>query len=137
MNCVPVIDAKGRSYPSITACARAYGVHRKVVAYHLDTHGNLRLLGTGNRRKGLKNAAKPIKIGGKVWPSQVAAAADLGLSRAQLIRRMAPDASPDLRDDLIRLVMQAEARASGHRPTEFRQKYGSAASSPLLLEAIR
>ncbi|AKG94563.1 hypothetical protein Shpa_53 [Paracoccus phage Shpa] len=137
MNCVPVIDAKGQAYPSVRACARAYGVHRQVVSYHLDTYGDLSRLGMGQRRVNPQNAAKPVRIGPLSWPSATAAAADLGLSLSQLRRRMAPDASPALRDDLIRLVMQSVARAGGHRPGKFRKKYGSAASSPLLLEPPR
>ena len=107
---VPVIDAKGRRYPSIRACARAYGVHRRTVAYHLDTYGNLERLGMGPVRINPQNRAKQIKIGAHTWPSRTAAAKDLNVHAATVHRWTRPNATPEMREKLFHALMAFEAR---------------------------
>ena len=107
---VPVIDAKGRRYPSIRACARAYGVHRRTVAYHLDTYGNLERLGMGKARINPQHRAKPMNLGAYTWSSRTAAAKDLNLDATTLFRWTRPSATPEMREKLIHALMAFEAR---------------------------
>lgn len=108
-HCVPTIDATNTMHPSITAAARAHGVNRMTVAYHLNTHGDLSRLGRGNARPGCQNAAKRTVIFGREFPSRVAAAKALGISIDQLKRWTRPDASNAMRDMLVAAMMRAEA----------------------------
>lgn len=107
---VPVIDAKGRRYPSIRACARAYGVHRRTVAYHLDTYGNLERLGMGQVRINPPSRAKQVKLGANTWPSRAAAADAMNISAKTLLRWTRPNATPEMREKLFHALMAYDAR---------------------------
>lgn len=109
---VRVIDKQGREYPSIRACARAHGVNRRTVAYHLDTHGNLDRLGVKPRQVNPQYAAKPVTLGAHRWPSRKQAAASLGLSVSQFNRWTHPNATPLMRDMLLAALMTYSMRAA-------------------------
>lgn len=100
---------RGKTYFGIRAVARAHGVSRKTVAYHLDTHGDLSRLGRGKARPGCQNAAKRTAIFGREFPSRVAAARHFGISISQFNRWTRPDASAAMRDMLLAAMMRAEA----------------------------
>lgn len=102
---VRIIDKHGREFPSIRACARAYGVNRLVVSYHLNTHGHLERLGTGQSRPGGNSAGKKVVFGNHSWPSVTAAANEIGISRTRLYRWLRPNASAAMRDMLMAAVM--------------------------------
>lgn len=115
---VTTVDSKGNVFPSLRACARAYGRHHKAVSYHLNAHGNLDRLGMGQARPGTQNAAKPFAIGSVTWPSMTKAAKDLGLTMASLRRRVSPNASPALKDDLFARLMARQAKPKKTRKVE-------------------
>ncbi|MDF3607538.1 NUMOD1 domain-containing DNA-binding protein [Paracoccus sp. DMF-8] len=106
---VRTIDATNTVHPSIRAAARAHGVSRRTVAYHLDTYGDLSRLGRGKARPGCQNASKVTVIFGREFPSRVAAAKHLGISISQFNRWTRPDASAAMRDMLMAAMMRAEA----------------------------
>ena len=103
-NCCPVSDGN-TVYPSQVAAAAALGTIPKMIRYHLDAHGDLSKLGSGQSRPNCQNAAKPIDLFGVSFPSRVSAAAALGLTVNSLVRRMSPAAKPAMRDDLMRRAM--------------------------------
>ncbi len=107
----PVIDSSGTIFASQRAAARAHGVDRMTIQYHLNTHGSLDRLGRGNSRPRCQNAAKATRIGPHSFPSRIAAAEWLGVSVWQLNRWMHPDAHPNLRDRLLAAVMIASTAA--------------------------
>ena len=78
---VPCASSAG-SWPSMNAAARALGVHRAAIWYHLETYGHLDFVGRKSDNTG--RAAKSIWIRGRHYPSHTAAAEALGVSRAMI-----------------------------------------------------
>lgn len=68
----------GRTFPSISAAARAIGVDHKTITYHLDTHGHTARV---------KSQCKPVELDGIEYPSIAAAANALGISRGMVNHR--------------------------------------------------
>ncbi|SFX48364.1 hypothetical protein SAMN04244548_01202 [Paracoccus pantotrophus] len=108
----PTLDASDTLHPSIRAAARAHGVTRRTVAYHLDTHGDLSRLGSGQSRPRCQNAAKVTRIGPHEFRSRVEAAKWLGISVSQFNRWAHPNAKASLKDRFMAALMQADRRAA-------------------------
>ncbi len=79
---VPCASAAG-SWPSIKACAGAYGVRRNTISYHLERYGHLEFIGQ-RFRENRPTWGDDIWIRGKHYPSQTAAAKALGVSPAAI-----------------------------------------------------
>lgn len=73
---------RGREYVGMRAVARAAGVTKAAVRYHLERHGNLDRLGAGQSRKGYPGWRSgnfaPVDKFGRHWPSQRALAREVG-----------------------------------------------------------
>ena len=103
---------KGRKvFPSQRAAARALGISKITVAYHLNTHGNLDRAGLGQRRPwATQNAAKPLTVFGHNFPSRTAASRELGVSVSQLRRWQEKPRSPYFHDLILGAVMRWQAQ---------------------------
>ena len=82
MPCVPTM-IRGQLYPSLTAAARALGVHLSTVHQALE-RGTQDQIGQCRGRPG-----SPCYINGRRWPSQAAAARALGVRPATISRALA------------------------------------------------
>lgn len=69
----------GVTYPSQSEAARQLGISTSCISYHLNRHGGFSRFRkpAGGRNGGLK---KPVTIGNRTWPSQMALARYLGIS---------------------------------------------------------
>lgn len=102
----------GVRYPSLQACADALGVARNTLTHHLNTYGNLDRAGIGRPRGNPGNKGRRVvtRIGPMEWARRMDAAADLQISRTSLSRWLGPRATPQQRERLMALAMQAHAR---------------------------
>lgn len=96
---------RGREYVGMRAVAQAAGVTKSTVLYHLVTYGHLDRLGTGQRRRKPQNAARTVVAHGRLWPSRVALARELGVSPPTASRWLAHHP-----DRLLAALMAADAR---------------------------
>ena len=101
---------RGREYVGMRSVARAAGVTKAAVRYHLERHGNLDRLGAGQSRKGYPgwrpgNIA-PVDKFGRHWPSQRALAREVGRPEGTVSwwLRLGYD------DRLLAALMAADAR---------------------------
>jgi hypothetical protein len=79
---VPCSSSAG-SWPSVKACAKAHGVHRNTIWYHLERYGHLDFI-KQRFRSNRPTWGNDIWIRGKHYPSHTAAAEALGVSRAMI-----------------------------------------------------
>lgn len=99
-------------YPSQADARRSIGVSKTTIAYHLDTYGDLRRVGMGKVRSGNQSAAKPIVVMGHEFPSRIAAARALGISRTRFFLWLRSPTDPRLADLVLGAVMRLDAMAA-------------------------
>ena len=111
---VPV-RIRGVVYPSIAAAAAAVGVDPSTISKSLARQGDADGCGLGAnapRRKyrGTATYQRPVTIHGVSWPSVTAAAADLGMTRDAMSKRLHRPMTPAISDDLLGRVMRWQAQ---------------------------
>jgi len=105
-NAMPVV-IRGRVYPSHKEAAEAMGVTSSAISQRLRIKGSADTVGLGlaGGVPGNTNAAKELTIFGVTFPSRSQAAKDLGVSRSQLTKWIAPTASFAQREMLLAALM--------------------------------
>jgi hypothetical protein len=96
MTTAPVqITHGGVTYRSMAALARALGLSRQRVhqAYRC---GTMHTLGAGSARLAGQQRCQPVAAHGFWWPSQKAAAADLGVPQSRVCRALQDGRFEDL-----------------------------------------
>ena len=106
-NAMPVV-IRGRVYSSHKEAAEAMGVTPSAISQRLRMKGSADTvgLGLGGGVPGNTNAAKELTIFGVTFPSRSQAAKDLGVSRSQLTKWIAPTASNAQRQMLLAALMK-------------------------------
>ena len=100
------VTFNGKTYATVVALSRETGHSTRAVFRHLERYGDLRRLEMPRRRV-TPDKSKPVTIGRYSWPSQVAAAKDLGVETYSLRHWLK---HPDrLGDRLIAAVMRWQA----------------------------
>lgn len=114
-NSMPVM-IRGRLYASQRNAAAALGITQSAISRMLAKKGDLSNAGLGpTGAPGNQSAARPLQIGPVTFPSRIAAAKSLGISRCQLQRWISPKASPAQRERLIGAVMRLSDSARAAR----------------------
>ncbi len=106
-NAMPVV-IRGTVYSSHKEAAEAMGVTPSAISQRLRVNGSADTVGLGLGRgvPGNKNAAKELTILGVTFLSRSQAAKDLGVSRSQLTKWIAPTASNAQRQMLLAALMK-------------------------------
>jgi DNA-binding transcriptional regulator YdaS (Cro superfamily) len=106
-NAMPVV-IRGTVYSSHQEAAQAMGVTPSAISQRLRVKGSADTvgLGLGGGVPGNTNAAKELTILGVTFPSRSQAAKDLGVSRSQLTKWIAPTASVAQRQMLLAALMK-------------------------------
>ena len=106
-NAMPVM-IRGRVYSSHKEAAEAMGVTPSAISQRLRVNGSADTVGLGLGRgvPGNTNAAKELTILGVTFQSRSQAAKDLGVSRSQLTKWIAPTASNAQRQMLLAALMK-------------------------------
>lgn len=106
-NAMPVM-IRGRVYSSHKEAAEAMGVTPSAISQRLRVNGSADTVGLGLGRgvPGNTNAAKELTILGVTFRSRSQAAKDLGVSRSQLTKWIAPTASNAQRQMLLAALMK-------------------------------
>jgi transcriptional regulator with XRE-family HTH domain len=99
---------RGRVYSSHKEAAEAMGVTPSAISQRLRVNGSADTVGLGLGRgvPGNTNAAKELTILGVTFRSRSQAAKDLGVSRSQLTKWIAPTASNAQRQMLLAALMK-------------------------------
>jgi len=114
-NAMPVV-IRGRRYASQRNAAAALGITQSALSRMLAKKGDLSNAGLGpTGAPGNQSAARPIQIGPVAFPSRIAAARALGISRSQLQKWISPKASSVQRERLIGAVMRLSDSARAAR----------------------
>lgn len=110
-NAMPVV-IRGTVYYSHQEAAETMGVTPSAISQRLRVKGSADTVGLGlsGGVPGNKNAAKELTILGVTFPSRSQAAKDLGVSRSQLTKWIAPAASNAQRQMLIAALMKYRMR---------------------------
>lgn len=112
-NCVPV-RVRGMVYPSIAAAAAKLGICPSSISALLAKSGSADGAGLGGRapRRQALNNVKPCRIHGRDFPSRAEAARYMGVSYTHLNRSVKEGFSVTYSQYLLRMLMQADARAA-------------------------
>jgi len=110
-NAMPVV-IRGTVYSSHQEAAQAMGVTPSAISQRLRVKGSADTVGLGlaGGVPGNKNAAKELKILGVRFRSRVQAAKELGITRSQLTKWIAPTASNAQRQMLLAALMKYQMR---------------------------
>ena len=85
-NPIPITH-DGVTYRSLAALARALGLSRQRV-HQAYRSGTLHTLGAGSAREGHHARCQPVAAHGFYWPSQKAAADDLGVLQSRVCKAL-------------------------------------------------
>lgn len=112
---VPVV-VRGRRFPSVKACAEAFGVTPSAVSHRLSRVGHLDGLGLP-RDMSYVRPARPVEtiIFGVRFESRVAAAAALNVQRFVIADVARGTAGPKRRENVYAALMRWQARQEAHR----------------------
>ena len=110
-NAMPV-SIRGTVYSSQREAAQAMGVTPSAICNRLRAKGSADTvgLGLGGGAPGNKNAAKELTIFGVTFQSRVQAAKELGITRSQMTKWIAPTASYAQRQMLLAAMMKYQMR---------------------------
>lgn len=118
-NCMPVV-VRGVVYPSHKAAAAALGVKPNTISQRLYATGSADTVGL-NRNGGPHGntyGAKPLRLHHLTFPSRKVAAAELGVTRGQLVKWIAPNASLVMQQMLYAALVRYDAKRAKEKTAQ-------------------